>query len=316
MTRRQLLRWLALAPLPVGAAAAGGMSGCAVRPSSPPLTLSIATGGERGVYWAFGQALAHSGAAREDGLRLDVESSAGSLDNLSRLRSGRARLAFTAADAAADVAGGPGSLRALARVYDDYLHLLVRPGSGITSLADLAGRRVSLGGTGSGTELIALRVLEPSALVSQLQRHPLGLAESLDALARGDLDAAFWSGGLPTGGVADAARAGAVDLVPLPESGQTLRQAYGDAYRPALIPASTYGLAADTPTLAVANLIVSLPTLPDEAAHRVVTAMFAARSDISRTVTPALGLDADTAIFTDPVPLHRGALRYYRETKP
>ncbi|WP_278236098.1 TAXI family TRAP transporter solute-binding subunit [Isoptericola sp. AK164] len=286
-----------------------------------PDRLTIATGGTTGIYHGYGQALADV-LAEQHGVEAEVLSTGGSVENLALLADGEAQLAFSAADAVADAVHGTGAfdapvdLRALGRVYDDFAHLVVPADSPVEELADLRGRRVSVGATGSGTSLIARRVLAAGPLPeSDLRVVELGITESLDALSTGRIDAFFWSGGLRTPGLVELAEETPIRLVPLDGVVDELRDRYGQGYRHGTVPEGIYGLEADVETLAVPNILVVPTDLPDDAAHGLVATLFGARTALAERAAAAQLLDRTRVIYTEPAPLHDGALRYFREVK-
>jgi uncharacterized protein len=316
-----LPRVLRLVVAPVLAALALG--GCVALTghdtSAPAGEVVIAAGGTQGVYYAYAQALAHQLEARAPHLHVAVVATSGSMENLRRLADGRATFAFTAADAAAEAAlGGPPFDRklpvtALARVYDDYLHLVVPASSRVRSLAQLAGRTVSVGPSGSGTQLMAERLLGAHAATL----HPVGLDldASIEALRRGRISAFFWSGGLPTPGVGALAHDMPLRLLALDSSIDSLQARFGAVYRAAAIPSGTYGLKSEAATIAVPNLIVARAGADDALVRLVVETLFERRTAIARAVEAAAALDRRAAIETAPVPLHPAALRWFRDTK-
>jgi TRAP transporter TAXI family solute receptor len=292
------------------AAVAVVLGGCVGEdPGAPRGRVVIAAGGTQGVYYVYARALASQLERRDPGLRVDVVATSGSMENLQRLADGGATLAFTAADAAAEaMSGGPPfgrelPIAALARLYDDYLHL-VAPASGARRLSQLAGRRVSIGPPGSGTRLIASRLRLP-----RLHAVGLGLDESAAALRAGRIDAFFWSGGLPTPGVDELARRLPLRLLDLPAPAAPV-------YRAAAIPSGTYGLARQVATLAVPNLLVARRDADPALVGLVTETLFERRAAIAHAVLAAAALDRRAAIETGPVPLHPAALDWFRSTKP
>jgi TRAP transporter TAXI family solute receptor len=174
--------------------------------------LSIATGGTGGVYYPYGGGLAQLISERIPGIQATAEVTGASVDNLKLLQQGRADLAFTLADTLAEAVRGTGPFEAtgavpvqtIAILYQNFTHIVVLQESGIETVGDLRGRSVSVGSPGSGTELIASRVLEAASIDPQrdITRQSLGVSESVNALKDGKIDAFFWSGGLPTASIA------------------------------------------------------------------------------------------------------------------
>ncbi|GAA4636941.1 TAXI family TRAP transporter solute-binding subunit [Actinoallomurus vinaceus] len=317
--RTALLAGLRLAAL--GTAGLGAAGGCALTGGSGDYRkgpLPIATGVADGVYYLYGRRLAGLIDRELPGVHTSVDVTSGSVDNLQRLRDGRDRLAFVAADAAGTTTSGSGvPLQALARLYDDYIHLVVKGSSGFWSIDDLRGRVVSVGGKGSGVEIVAQRVL--TAAGPKVERHirrvHLGLEYAAAALRTGLIDAFFWSGGLPTAGIAELAGRLPLRFIPLGGLAPEIRRRYGPYYRAATVPGGTYVNVDEVQTLALANYLVAPPALDAGLAYRLTEVLIHNRNAIAAAVPSAELLDVRSAVQTDPVPLHPGAARYYRSIK-
>lgn len=285
-------------------------------------TMVIASGGTQGVYYAYAQALSGELTGRASHLKVRVVSTSGSVDNLRMVADGRATCAFTAADAAGAAYTGtapfdtPLPITAVARIYDDYIHLVARGASPVYELADLRGHTVSVGPPGSGTALITDRVLAAAGMSRRsVHAEALGIDESITALQRGQLDAFFWSGGVPTTGIEQLAQQRPVRIVPLGGSAQALRERYGPVYHAAAIPAGFYGLAHEVATFAVPNFVVCRAGTSAALVRPLVSTIFRARGVIEALVPAAAGLDRRAAIETAPVPLHPAARQWFRDTK-
>ncbi len=210
--------------------------------------LSIATGGTGGVYFPLGGGLADLITENIEGYTATAEETNASVDNMNLIGSGDSDIAFVLGDTASDAVAGTGDFEgapieacALGILYTNFTQLVASADSGITSVADLEGMRVSLGEAGSGTEIIGLRVLEAAGLDpdADIERAQLGVAETVDALRDGTLDAGFWSGGLPTGALVDYASTGDMVVVPTGEFAADLQSEFGDYYLESEIPADT-----------------------------------------------------------------------------
>ncbi|MBS1698851.1 MAG: TAXI family TRAP transporter solute-binding subunit [Actinobacteria bacterium] len=282
---------------------------------------AIAGGGATGVYYAYGQQFAQTLSARL-GATFRAQRSNGSVDNLERIGAGTAVLGFAQSDAVADAVAGTGAFReplpivAVARLYDEYVHIVVREDSTVRDLGDLAGRTVSLGARGSGVELVARRVLDAAAVDPAGIHNPeLGLEDSIGALRRGEVDGFFWVGGLPTPGIATLAADTPIRLLSIPAGVvDEVNAAHAGAYRQADFPVGAYGNGASTVTMTVPNYLVARADAPEGLIHDATAVLFEQRAVIARGAPAAALLDRRQAIFTDPVALHAGAVRYYRET--
>jgi TRAP transporter TAXI family solute receptor len=284
--------------------------------------LMLATGGTQGVYFGLGNALADAWQ-RKLGLdvRPEVLATAGSVDNLRLLATGAADVVFSQVDTAADqlLKSAPGDQRApraLARIYDDAVHVVVRATSPVTTLAGLRGARVSVGAPDSGVYVIATRVLGLAGVSpdTDLQAEQLGINESVAAMESGTIDAFFWSGGVPTDGVSRLARTVPIRLLNLEDMITVVRTAY-PAYASGTVPAATYGIPDPITTLLVRNFLLVPASMPDDLASALVEGLFDAQPELAVASPAALTIDSRAAIGTQPVPLHPGAERFFRALK-
>jgi uncharacterized protein len=318
-------RVLAAAVLTAVVAGCGG--GDAGEPGGrDPETLTITTGGEGGIYLDYGTAYAKVISRHLTGYRAKVQGSTGAVQNLMRLRDGTADIALTLGDTALDAVEGreefaqPVKLKALAQIYRSYVQVIAAESSGIRTLADLEGKRVSVGSPESGTRVIAGRVLELARIDprTDIKRAQLGVAESAAALESGALDAFFWSGGLPTSAVADLARARAVTMLNLRALARPLRQRYGGVYENAAIPAGTYaGVAAAVPTISIPNYIVVGENMNGGLAHDLTELLFEHGKELVAAHPESRDLDpARAQRVIAPIGLHAGAQQYYDRAVP
>ncbi|GAA2147822.1 TAXI family TRAP transporter solute-binding subunit [Kitasatospora kazusensis] len=286
----------------------------------------FATGVQSGVYDKYGHMLSDYLATAMPGVRLRLDSSEGSVDNLDRVASGQDSFAIATADAVADYHGaGKPRLRAIARLYDDYLQLVVPAGSPVQRAADLKGLRVGVGQRLSGVNLVTRRLLACAGLDPDKDIVPamLGVGDAADQLRTGKLDAFFWSGGLPTTALTDLSGRFPIRIVPLGDLAETVHQQEGggtDAYRAATIPADAYPKAYPSQTavatLAVPNLLVTRDDVDPRLVEGITRAVLDSRDEIGSNVHAAQLVDLRTAVYTDPLPLHEGARRYYTSVKP
>lgn len=287
--------------------------------------LSIATGGTGGVYYPYGGALAGIYTEQVPGLQVTAEVTGASVDNLKLLQQGRVDIAFTLADTLAEAVagtgpfaeGGPVDVRAMAVLYTNVTHLVVREGSGITRVADLRGRVVATGAPGSGTELIADRLLRAAGLDprADITRHALGASEGAGALKDGKVDALFWSGGLPTPAIQDlvATPGMALRFVPQADVLASLQDAHGvGLYREIVLPAGSYrGLDADVPVIGVENVLVVSGRLDADLVETLTRTLFEAKSRLEAAHPEARHLTIPTGPDVAPAPFHEGARRYF-----
>lgn len=316
ITRRAVLAALA------AAGAAGVLPGCAA--PFAQARLRLATGSARGVYYRLGTALAQAWESQLDLERAPVVlSTAGSVQNVSMLAADDADVVFSQVDAAAEQLAGTAAddadaPRALARIYDDVLHVVVPAASAITTVSGLRGARVSVGAADSGVSVVARRILDAAALgAADVRATQLGLDDSVEAMAKGSIDAFFWSGGLPTPAVEQLAGTLPIRLLDLTEDGvlDVVRARY-PVYAPGTVPALSYaGIATPVTTMLVRNLLLVAASMPDDFAEALVRVLFTEQEQLAQAGPAALTIDPRAAIGTEPVLLHPGAERFYRSQR-
>ena len=208
-------------------------------------------------------------------------------------------------------------MRALAQIYDNYTQVVAKQGSGIETIADLKGKRVSVGAPNSGTEVIADRILEEAGIDPKtgIKREGLGVDESVQAMKDGSIDAFFWSGGLPTGAVTDLTTSEKITLLDTTEFTEALKQKYGDVYQDSTIPSGTYkGVSEDVPTIAVPNYLVVNEKMDEQLAFDLTKLLFDHKQDLVAVHPEAKNLDPQKAKeVIAPIELHPGAQRYFDE---
>ena len=289
--------------------------------------LSIATGNTGGVYYPYGGGIAKVVSETMPRVEMTAEVTAASVDNLKLIQLGKVDIAFALADTLDDAIKGRGPFektgaveaRTLAILYPNYTHLATVEGNGIERIADLKGKVVSTGSAGSGTEVIALRVLRAAGLDPDrdLRRQALSVNASADALKDDKIDAFFWSGGVPTASVLDLASSAGITakLVPNDEVLPALQAAFGEAlYHRLVMPKGSYpGQQADIAVVGVQNALVVDAGMDEELAYELTRTLFEKRSELAAIHPEARLLDPQRAITGSPAEFHPGAIRYYQE---
>ena len=282
--------------------------------------LNIATGNSTGVYYVVGGGLAQV-INDETDLQATAAETGASVQNIQQLVAGDYDMAFSLADTATDAVNGDGDfdgaqdVSTLGRLYDNYTQVVVRSDSGIDSIEDFAGKRISTGSPQSGTEVIANRMIEESGLeVSDVKAQRLDLTQTVDAMKDGSLDGLVWSGGLPTPAMTDLFTAMGdelefIDVTPLLKPLQEINPVYEESS----IPADAYGLEEDIPTISVPNLLMVRNDMPDNLACAMTTLIFEQKDALVQVHPSAEELSLDTATQTGPVPIHPGSERALEE---
>ncbi|MEX0885974.1 MAG: TAXI family TRAP transporter solute-binding subunit [Phycisphaeraceae bacterium] len=286
----------------------------------------LVTGGQTGVYYPVGQAIARLLHDGDSGIRMDVRPSGGSQDNARQLGRGDADFALIQNDFAVHATRGEqmfdgepiANLRGVAALYPEQVHIVARADAGITSVADLAGKRVSTGDAGSGTEGNARHILAAYGLSeSDLgQQERLGAAQSADYLQDGRLDAMFFTVGVGAAAIQQVTTQPGLDVVFVPVDGEQ-REALLDQYpyyTAAAIPADAYGAGEpgeDVPAVSVVASLVTTAEVSEEAVAAVLSAMFdnldAFRGSHGR-LREFNRADAEADL---PIELHAGAAAFY-----
>jgi len=286
-------------------------------------TLNIATGGTGGVYIVYGAGLADM-LSKKMKVAASPQTTPASVDNMKLVRDGKADLAFTLADTAYDAINGKGRFappeakvdaKTIAVMYSNYMHIAAKAGSGINTVADLKGKRVSIGAAGSGTETKGIRILEAYGLnaTTDIQPQRLNAQDSADALRDGKVDAFFFDGGLPTGAVTDLANSTSIKLIDQTDAIAKMNAKYGNFYFAGKIPKGTYkGNDADVVTAGTANLLVVPSSFDAAFVKAILTAMFDNQADLVLVHPEAKNLKLDTATQGSPIDFHPGAIDFYK----
>ncbi len=298
----------------------------------------IGTGGIAGTYYPIGGLIAavisqppgartceEGGSCGVPGLAAIVQSSNGSVANVEGIASGQLESGFVQSDIAFGAYTGTGAfadrepvpgLRALASLYVESLQLVARPESGIETVADLRGLRVSLDSRGSGTQIDALLVLEAFGLtVDDIDALYIKPEQAIRLMAAGELDAYFIVAGTPTPSVLEVTREQGGRLVPIdgPEVDALLEQY--PFFSIDRIPAGIYTGVPATPTVAVLAQWLVHERLDEELAYAITQALWhpTHRAVLDAGHAKGREITLETALDGLGVPLHPGAERFYRE---
>jgi hypothetical protein len=297
-------------------------SGCSTRSwdEFDPTTFIVASGNPGGVFARYGEALSTVIDHRLNGVTAKAQLTDASVENLLAVSDGSCDLGFSLGDIAADAVRGTGEfaqpldVAALARTYDSFVHLVVLDESEIHTAADLAGHRVGIGTAGSGTRVVATRILELSGVgLSDIVASADTLEASAAALLTGQLSAFFFVSGLPNQAVLDLSRKRRIRLIDLQDVLEPLVATYGPEYVAGPIPASTYDLDGAVDTVSLKNYVVVGSYMRDDLAYAVTRLMFEEQDEIERAAPGVRQPTLGAAIFTSPLELHPGSLRYFRE---
>ena len=288
--------------------------------------ISVATGGTGGVYYPMGGGIAAVLSKYVPGMQATAEVTGGSVDNLKLIGTGKPYIGFTMADASLEAYRGEDKfkghkvpLRTLAILYPNRMHVVSVEGRGVEKMADLKGKRVSTGSPGSATEVMAFRLIEAAGLDKDkdMTRERLGVAESVNAMKDGKIDAFFWVGGLPTAAVTDLANTPntKIKMIDHADAVAAMNKKYGNLYVEDVIPKSTYkGMDADNKQATVMNILVANEAMDEKTAYNIVKTIFEKRDDLIAVHKEAANIKLENQkANATPVPFHPGAMKYFAE---
>jgi TRAP transporter TAXI family solute receptor len=294
--------------------------------SAAAQNISVATGGTGGVYYPMGGGVAAVLSKYVPGMQATAEVTGGSVDNLKLVGGSKSYIGFTMTDAGLDAyrgedkfKGGKIPLRTLAILYPNRMHVVSTEGRGVAKMADLKGKRVSTGSPGSATEVMAFRLLEAAGLDKDrdVKRERLGVAESVNAIKDGKIDAFFWVGGLPTASVTDLANTPGtkVKLIDHADLVPAMNKKYGNLYVEDVIHKDIYrGMEADNKQATVMNILVALDGMDDKTAYNIVKTIFDKREELIAVHKEATNIKLENQkTIATPIPFHPGAVKYFAE---
>ncbi len=284
--------------------------------------INILTGGTSGVYYPVGVALSKLYADNIPDTRVQVQATKASVENLNLLQQGRGEVGFSLGDSVKMAAEGDAEagfkapldkLRGMAAVYPNFIQIVASKDSGIASLDDLKGKRVSVGAAKSGTELNARAILGAAGMsyddLGKVEYLPF--AESVELMKNRQLDATLQSAGLGVASLKDLATSLPITVVAVP---QDVAATLGAPYIAHEIPAGTYqGQDAAVPTVAVINFLITHEGVAEDVVYQMTKLIFEHKADLVAAHHAAEGIDLNTAAEGMTVPLHPGAERFYRE---
>ena len=289
--------------------------------------LSIATGGTGGVFYVMGGGIAAVISKQVKGVQATAEVTSASVDNCKLIMARKADMAFCNGDTAYDAYTGmerfrpTGKIpvRALAVLYSSPYHILTLSGSGINSVADMKGRRVSTGAPRSGAEIVGLRILEAAGLDpnKDIKRERLSVAEAASALKDRKIEASLEGAlGVPAAAVLDLASTPGIKLklIPHDEYLDKITKKYGPSYFKVIIPKETYpGMTSPVGTVAVATILICHEQLEEKMAYEITKCIIEKREELKLVHKEAAKISLESAVLGSSVPYHPGAIKYYKE---
>ena len=284
--------------------------------------INVLTGGTSGVYYPLGVAIGKIYSDKIPGVKTQVQATKASVENLILLQQGRGEIAFTLGDSLkaaweGDEEAGFKSkldkLRTIGAIYPNYIQIVATAESGIKTLADLKGKSISVGAPKSGTELNSRAILAAAGLsykdMGKIEYLPF--AESVDLMKNRQLNATLQSAGLGVASLKDLSTSSEINVVAVPKE---VVDKIGRPFKSVMIPANTYtGQDKDVPTAAVVNYLVTSSTVSDDLAYQMTRLIFESLPELANAHASGREIKLENAAAAGPVPLHPGAIRYYKE---
>lgn len=286
---------------------------------------SIATGTTGAVYYPLGGAMANILTKKVSGWAVTAEATAGSVANMHMIRDGKAQMALTQCDTAYDAikgldkyVGKPVESRSLCVVYPNLVHFVTMEGAGINKLTDIKGKRISTAPPVSGSEVMALRIMDELGIkTTDIKRERLAPAESTNAMKDGKLDGYFFNGGPPVAAITDLAATQGIKikLVPTSDLVPALNKKYGPVFAASEIKAKAYpNQDAAVPVIAIWNILVVPASMPDQQAYTIIKTLWEAQPELVATHKAAQDmLPENQKEANSSVPFHPGAMKYFAE---
>ena len=287
--------------------------------------LSISTGGTGGVWYPMGGAMANVLSKSMPNTAATAEVTGGSVDNVRLLATGKTDIGFSMVDTAWEGINGLGKfkdkvpMRTLAVVHPLVMHVVTVEGRGIDKMSDLKGKRISTGSPGSGTEVMALRILEAYGINpdKDIQRERLSVSEAANALKDRKIDAFLHAAGVPLPAVTDVSATPGmrVKLIDHADSVEAMSKKYGPIYARGRIAAKTYsGQERENATANVWGVLYVNEKMSEKMAYDVVKTLFEKQSDLVLAHRESSNMTFENQqIGASPVPWHPGALGYFKE---
>ncbi len=284
--------------------------------------INVLTGGTSGVYYPLGVALSKIYGEKIPNARPTVQATKASVENLVLLQQGKGEIAFTLGDSLKAAWEGDAEagfktkldkLRTIGAIYPNYIQIVATGESGIKTLADLKGKSLSVGAPKSGTELNSRAILAAAGMsykdLGKVEYLPF--AESVDLMKNRQLNATLQSAGLGVASLKDLSTSSEINVVAVPK--ETVDK-IGPPFVSVIIPANTYtGQDKDVPTAAVVNYLVTSSAVSDDLAYQMTKLVYESLPELANAHAAGKEIKLEAAATGSPVPLHPGAIRYYKE---
>ncbi|WNF24178.1 TAXI family TRAP transporter solute-binding subunit [Mesobacillus jeotgali] len=284
-----------------------------------PKYMSILTGGTGGTYFPLGGSFAKI-VSDATGVSTNAETTGASAENMQSIKDNKGEIAFTQTDIASYATEGKlmfdgnaiDNIKAIGTLYPETIQIVTTEKSGIKTVEDLKGKKVSIGAPGSGTAANAEQILEAYGMtLDDIQKQDLSFDESVNGIKDGNIDAAFVTAGHPTAAVEELSATEKVVIVPVDaEKADKLIEKY-PYYTKEEVPSGTYKIGAAVPTVAVQAMLVVKADLSDDVVYDITKAIFENLDQVQHA--KAKQIKAENALNGVGIDVHPGAQKYFDE---
>ena len=283
----------------------------------------LATGGTGGTYYPFGGAIANIWNTKLDNMNVTAQATGASAENLRLINKGEAEYGIVQNDVmdyaynGTDLFAGEKltNIQTIGTLYPEVVQIAVSKASGIKSISDFKGKRISVGDAGSGVEFNAKQILEGYGLTfDDIKKSNLSFKESAEGIQNGTLDGCFITAGVPNSALQELAFTAGLILIPVDGAAADKICSKYSFYTKTTIPGGTYkGTDEDTPALAIKATLAVSSKLSEDIVYDMTKALFENLDELSRGHAKGKEVSAQAAITGVSVPFHPGAKKYYKE---
>lgn len=283
----------------------------------------LATGGTGGTYYPFGGAIANIWNTKIENMNVTAQATGASAENLRLINKGEAEYAIVQNDVmdyafnGTDLFAGEklDNIMTIGTLYPEVVQIAVSKDSGIKSIADFKGKRISVGDAGSGVEFNAKQIMEGYGLTfNDIKKSNLSFKESAEGIQNGTLDGCFITAGVPNAALQELAFTAGLVLIPVDgEAAKKICEKY-NYYTQTIIPGETYkGTDSDTPALAIKATLAVNSKLDEEIVYQMTKALFENLDELAAVHAKGKEVSAKEAVTGVSVPFHPGAKKYFKE---
>ena len=300
-----------------------GLTGCGTNTATSQTSITIATGNTSGTYYPIGKAIAEIVNQNVEGVKADVQSTSGSLANISLMQEGTAQIAIVQNDMLYYAVTGTNNfdkkvehIMGIASLYPETCQFVTTAESGINSIEDLRGKRVAVGSVGSGAESNVRQILQAYGMTyDDIDEEFFSFSESKEALENGLIDVAFITAGYPTPAVEEIANVKNIKLIPLDEDKIIELTKNYPFYAQTNIPAGTYGGVYEyVPTVSVMAILVATDKIDENTAYKMTRAIFNNTDKLKAAHKSAQFISKETALKgMGFIQMNEGAEKFLKE---